>query len=467
MAITDYNLGDIKCPNCGDDKSVLCPECGESPEDCSCVDKNFLEEVEEAFCMACELTFLQIPPEYVKELPLGTIYNPSQPKIECTCDPPQLFFCGKCRVSRSYLTGPWKSLDDAMPKKRKKRTLSSWKGSNGGTFYSKCRHYHVKTDLGNGVFIYPSSSNSSRTNGDSTAPTPDFGLYADTCWKPTWRNEFILWPDMSLPTNKETTAEQIKDAYLRAKNGEVVEIGCIGGHGRTGTILACMYVYASWDNKDPIPLSPEDAIKKVHSDYCKEAVETKTQEWFVAWFSNHFFGTTLPEEPQNSHSSSSTTYSTGYAGQDSWESFCTPSEHYKMIEAGNTECSKNGKGCKYWNEDKKNFAKEKTLAAPSPAPVKSCTVTEHFAMWANGDKACTEKQHCEHWNIDFANFSKGILVGVNLHMLGAVSDYINKDSSGTLINPYAKIPDGASTMNGLWTPEKRKEWISMYESGEV
>lgn len=107
----------------------------------------------------------------------------------------------------------------------------------------------------------------------------DFGLYADQMWSPlsASRNEFINWPDFSVPACDEIAHQQIIDAFIRACKGEVVEIGCIGGHGRTGTILACMHVIAGYD--------PDFAINLARRNYCHHAVETPEQEEWVRQFS--------------------------------------------------------------------------------------------------------------------------------------------------------------------------------------
>lgn len=59
----------------------------------------------------------------------------------------------------------------------------------------------------------------------------------------------------------------------RARTGEQVELGCIGGHGRTGTALACLAVLTG------CPAS--EAVAWVRASYCQKAVETAGQEAFV------------------------------------------------------------------------------------------------------------------------------------------------------------------------------------------
>jgi hypothetical protein len=75
-------------------------------------------------------------------------------------------------------------------------------------------------------------------------PARDFGLYLDARWEPTWPSDTIDWQDFGLPADGTRAATQIRDAFLRARRGQTVEVGCLGGLGRTGTVLACMAVLA-------------------------------------------------------------------------------------------------------------------------------------------------------------------------------------------------------------------------------
>ena len=104
----------------------------------------------------------------------------------------------------------------------------------------------------------------------------DFGLYLDAGWHPTWPAEVVDWVDFGLPTDDVRAAAQIEAAFARARRGERVEIGCVGGLGRTGTVLACMAVLAGVDESD--------AVEWVRRNYRPEAVETSAQERWVRWF---------------------------------------------------------------------------------------------------------------------------------------------------------------------------------------
>ena len=62
-------------------------------------------------------------------------------------------------------------------------------------------------------------------------------------------------------------------ALDRARGGELVEIGCLGGHGRTGTALACLAILTG--------IPADEAVPWVRANYCARGVETIEQEAFV------------------------------------------------------------------------------------------------------------------------------------------------------------------------------------------
>lgn len=65
----------------------------------------------------------------------------------------------------------------------------------------------------------------------------------------------------------------LRSVLDRARAGERVEVGCIGGHGRTGTTLACLAILAGHP--------PGEAVAWVRANYCAEAVETPEQKAFI------------------------------------------------------------------------------------------------------------------------------------------------------------------------------------------
>lgn len=127
---------------------------------------------------------------------------------------------------------------------------------------------------------------SALTSRSEINPDRDFGLYMDPSWRPTWSADLIAWPDFGVPEHPRRAAEQIIDAFGRARSGQRVEIGCIGGKGRTGTVLACMAVLAG--------VPADDAVAWVRSHYHPEAVETSAQAAWVKWFASRVGETGTP-----------------------------------------------------------------------------------------------------------------------------------------------------------------------------
>ena len=116
------------------------------------------------------------------------------------------------------------------------------------------------------------------TDPSSREPTPQFGLYFDARWSPPWTHEHVDWPDFGVPVDREALRTALLDVLGRARAGQRVEIGCLGGHGRTGTALACLAVLAGG--------SATDAVAWVRQHHCEHAVETPDQEAFVRGFAS-------------------------------------------------------------------------------------------------------------------------------------------------------------------------------------
>ena len=109
---------------------------------------------------------------------------------------------------------------------------------------------------------------------------PDFALYLDHQWEDdsqvTWLHRIIDWPDMGLPEDEPDLFAAISDLYGRARAGELVEVACYGGIGRTGTVLACLNVLAGGP--------PGEAAAWVREEYHPLAIETPEQEQLIARF---------------------------------------------------------------------------------------------------------------------------------------------------------------------------------------
>jgi len=74
------------------------------------------------------------------------------------------------------------------------------------------------------------------------------------------------------PDDAKEFLELIEYLADQANGGAKIHIGCIGGHGRTGIVLAAMVALMT-DEDDP--------ISYVRKHYCKKAVETPAQVKFL------------------------------------------------------------------------------------------------------------------------------------------------------------------------------------------
>jgi len=109
---------------------------------------------------------------------------------------------------------------------------------------------------------------------------PDFAVYFDERWdadpEVTWPYQLIDWPDFGLPNDEGELFEVIVDVHARAKAGELVEIACYGGVGRTGTVLSCLAICAG--------VQPRNAVDWVRAHYDRRAVETHEQRRLIDRF---------------------------------------------------------------------------------------------------------------------------------------------------------------------------------------
>ena len=77
------------------------------------------------------------------------------------------------------------------------------------------------------------------------------------------------WPDFQA-IDLEDFQQLLTDISQGLVRDHQMEIGCIGGHGRTGTVLAGMLI--ATQDFDSI-----NAVEEIRDTYCQKAVETKSQ----------------------------------------------------------------------------------------------------------------------------------------------------------------------------------------------
>lgn len=108
-------------------------------------------------------------------------------------------------------------------------------------------------------------------------PDPEFAVYLlrSEPYGVTWEHRWVDWPDFALPSDPAAMLAAMEEAWRRSA-AERVEVGCMGGRGRTGTALACLAIL------DGVPAA--DAVCYVRKHYSPDAVETREQVSFVAAF---------------------------------------------------------------------------------------------------------------------------------------------------------------------------------------
>ena len=142
-------------------------------------------------------------------------------------------------------------------------------------------HQRFETHIHRTAVTLPDRSTIVAVSFDPAAPydrdvIPDYGVYLDPVWQPPWPHEHIDWPDFSLPADPAAFAAALTSVAARLRRGDRVELGCLGGHGRTGTALACLAIVAG--------APPETAVDWVRAHFCDKAVETDDQQAFVTTF---------------------------------------------------------------------------------------------------------------------------------------------------------------------------------------
>ena len=171
---------------------------------------------------------------------------------------------------------------------------------NGAAIYTPCHHHMVPftfEGLDNTHTVYLSGSSALKHDpGSSNLPT--VGVYMDESWfvnrlasntsseldmaQPA--SLYIGWLDFGT-IKPELLSEAVDWLIPHLYNkSNIVEIACMGGHGRTGTYLASLMVREGW--------APADAMEYIHGGYCKKAIETKAQEDLIESYSRMLIGAT-------------------------------------------------------------------------------------------------------------------------------------------------------------------------------
>lgn len=91
---------------------------------------------------------------------------------------------------------------------------------------------------------------------------------------------YIDVPDYGIPEIQYEFWINLWEGYIKPNKLKVV-FACAGGHGRSGMISSIFVAFATG-------MTGQQAIDYVRNLYCKEAVETATQEAYVRYIVGHF-----------------------------------------------------------------------------------------------------------------------------------------------------------------------------------
>lgn len=177
---------------------------------------------------------------------------------------------------------------------------NTWKGNS---YVAKDSHFRFPFYLDKDHAVYLSSHRGhAEERAKEGARQVDMGVYLDSTWKssmqkttseivvstgielpskvrkaweppatPLVKGIYLPWRDMSAPT-----LPQLKELVLwmdELINENVkIEIACIGGHGRTGTLVAALLLH-----RHPDKLKASHAIDFVRDIYCDWAIESQSQ----------------------------------------------------------------------------------------------------------------------------------------------------------------------------------------------
>lgn len=145
---------------------------------------------------------------------------------------------------------------------------------NKHSFTPRCYETHKPLPLGDGIVIYGGSCGTPLIQDADVYVGLDYSM-DPTTQKFPWEggaSVFFPIPDMGVPSNPSRFSGMIEWLSVQLIAGKKVHVGCIGGHGRTGMVLAALAATM---------LKRTDAIKYVRENYCHKAVETEKQVQFL------------------------------------------------------------------------------------------------------------------------------------------------------------------------------------------
>lgn len=143
----------------------------------------------------------------------------------------------------------------------------------------RCYETHPALKLNDGLVIYGGSCGSPIVEDADIYVGFDYSMAKSPKQYPWVQGESFLFPiqDMHAPSDPVAFKQLIEWTAMQVIAKKKVHMGCIGGHGRTGTVFAALVAHM---------MGRTDAIQYVRENYCVKAVESKAQVEFL----KHHYG---------------------------------------------------------------------------------------------------------------------------------------------------------------------------------
>lgn len=147
-----------------------------------------------------------------------------------------------------------------------------YRKTSGGS--KRCYHDHPALDI-NGMKVYGGSCINPVVTDADVYVGFDISMARHGHSYPWEKGESFLFyiKDMGVPSSVEDTKRLVEWLSVQLIAKRKVHLGCIGGHGRTGMILAALVMHMTGN---------KDAITYVRENYCGRAVESLEQVDFLA-----------------------------------------------------------------------------------------------------------------------------------------------------------------------------------------
>ena len=137
-------------------------------------------------------------------------------------------------------------------------------------------------------------------------------------------NVFFPITDGTAPKDIVEFKKMITWLALQLSAGKLIHIGCIGGHGRTGIVMAALVKEVTGN---------VDATQYVRDNYCNKAVESQSQVLFL-------FNEYGINKVEGSHATRASAVSDSYGGGKKWDSHYIPPADLKAYKSSRSSPGK-------------------------------------------------------------------------------------------------------------------------------